>query len=241
METTTELAELRKEVATLKQEMAELKRFLHIQRHPAKEPGTSAKMSLNISCSSLSLNDAMDERNMSKTLGGFWIEKGGPSFFLWGNDDRARAVLEVRDNKPALYLYNDDLKPAVVATLDKTDHAYVAVLDHGKPRAALKATEPGGIVTVTHDDGFARATMRAEAEHGTVSVINADMKTVGELNAKCALGSGGALLINTPVGKPSVVITSTPYSGFMAVHDAAGKLIATVPGSPEGTEEGGES
>ena len=120
----------------------------------------------------------------------------------------------------------------MVATLDQTDHAYVAVFDHGKPRAAMKAVAPGGLITVSHDDGLSRASMSAKADYGSVVVVNSDMKVVGELTSKAALGSGGALLINTPDGRMSIAATTSPHCGLIAIHDAAGKLIHIIPGDP---------
>ena len=48
-------------------------------------------------------------------------------------------------------------------------------------------------------------------------------------------------MINSATGKHAVVVASTPYSGWVAVNDVDGKLIATVPSAPDETDEGEES
>ena len=64
------------------------------------------------------------------------------------------------------------------------------------------------------------------------------MKTVGQRNRNRIQGSGGALVIKMPTGEHAVVATSTPYSGWVAVNDVDGKLIASVPDASEETDEG---
>jgi hypothetical protein len=220
---TTELAELKKEVATLKAQMAELKKFLFVQH----TSGPQSRPYLSILCSSISLRHATSGGGDQARL---CASEQGPYLSLLGNDKTARAVLEIKDNKPAFRLMNDGLQPALTATLDDTDRAYLVVYDHGKPRAALKAAETGGVVTVAHDDGFARASLDAYAEFGTVSVINADMNLVGMLTSESVNGGGGALLINSVTGKRAAMVASSPLSGFIAVHDTKGQIIATLPG-----------
>jgi hypothetical protein len=228
--TASELAALRKEVAELKQQLAELKQFLYVQS-PTNSPD---KKHLHIRCSGLTLNDPSDPM---KCRGGFEVEPDGPVLYLWGDDNTARVLLEAKNNKPALRLYNDGLKMAVNAGLDKNQHGFVAVYDHGKPRAAMRAHTAGGCVQASHDDGMTRAAITATEESGNVGVFNKDLKATAVLESEFGPMGGGAVLVRDVAGKESVVVCSSPVAGFVAVHDSDGKMIASLPGKPGEEEE----
>jgi hypothetical protein len=228
--TASELAALRKEVTDLKQQLAELQKFLSVRT----SPNAPEQKYLHIKCGALALNDPRDP---TKRRGGFEVEPDGPVLYLWGDDNTARVLLEAKNNKPALRLFNDGLKMAVNAGLDKNDHGFVAVYDHGKPRAAMRAHTAGGCVQASHDDGATRAAITAMEESGCVAVFNKDLKATAVLESDFGPMGGGAALVRDIRGKESVVVCSSPVAGFVAVHDSDGKMIASLPGKPGEEEE----
>lgn len=219
----SELDQLKAEVATLRRQLAELKQFFSIEK-PEKGNGQPI---LGIRCWGVHL---CDPTNPSRTQGALIAGDDGPYLSLWGSDEKARVILSAQEDAARCDLFSKDLKHGVQLAVDKAKgRGQVAVFEAGNPRAVMKATDQGGVVSVVHDDGQARAAMlSSEHDGGEFMAVTPDMK----MGVKISAGAphGGMVSVNRPNGRPGVVLACTEDFGAVMVNNAKGKLIASLPG-----------
>lgn len=220
-----ELDQLKSEVAALRRELAELKRFFSIEQ-PGADNGPAL---LHIHCSTLTLCDPTDP---NRSQGMLAANEDGPALSLWGSDAKARVILSAKKDVASCDLLAKDLKTAVQLTVDEpSGRGQVGILEAGKPRALMKATDQGGVVSVVHDDGQVRALMLS-SEHGggEFLAVTPDMKTGVKITAGGP--QGGVISVNRPNGKPGVLLACTNASGAVIVNDAQGQMLASLPSAP---------
>lgn len=217
-----ELDQLKSEVAALRRELAELKRFFSIEK-PGADNGPAL---LHVHCSTLTLSDPTDPNRAQGMLA---ANEDGPALSLWGSDAKARVILSAKKDVASCDLFAKDLKHAVQITVDEPSGCgQVGVLDAGKPRAVMKATDHGGVVSVVHDDGQVRALMLSrEHQGGEFIAVTPDMKTGVRISAGAP--QGGVVSVNRPNGKPGALLACTEESGAVIVNNAKGKLLASLP------------
>jgi hypothetical protein len=232
MEPTDEIAQLKKEVALLKEQMADLHRFFTIE----DSEGAPHIKTLLITCSTLLLRDP-EPPNETQAL--FSARDKGVEIALWGDDQKARLILEAK-KEGRITLYQTGLKTGVDIGVDEKNFPYIGVLDQGKPRAIMKARPEGGVVSMVHDDGKVRAMMTSESLIGELLVVNADMKVAVKLSSNGQDG-GGFLTVNHPNGKAAAIISSHPATGMVILNDKRGTMTAALPIPGQTEDEKGEA
>jgi hypothetical protein len=220
-----ELDQLKREVAALRGELAGLKQFFSVE----KRGEGNRRPILHIQCSTLTLRDPTDPNRLQGMLA---ANEDGPALSLWGSDAKARVILSAKKDVACCDLFSKDLKPAVQITVDEpSGRGQVGVLEAGKPRAVMKATDQGGVVSVVHDDGQVRALMLSrEHDGGEFMAVTPDMKTGVKISAGAP--QGGMVSVNRSNGKPGVLLACTDQSGAVIVNNAKGDMLASLPSVP---------
>jgi hypothetical protein len=222
MEQNTEIARLTAEVAELRHQVAELRQFFSIER---SENAPDLPKALTLRCTAIHLQDPTDP---SRTQGFFSASQEGPCLSLWGSDQKARMILRVEAGGTMCQLFGPDLKLAVELQVDEANcRGQVGVLEAGKPRTVMKASETGGVVSVVHDDNHARVMLHADAECGELIAVNQDLQTSVKISSDGL--SGGLVTVHSNTGKPGVVLAGTAIGGLVMVNDSNGKLRDSLP------------
>lgn len=230
MDTAVELAALKQEVAQLKQQLTEIRRFFNICESETV-PGTKT---LTLECSGIFLRNPDDP---NKLQGMLTASNEGPVLALWGSDEKARVIIDVREDVGGLHIYQKDLKTGVDLGISQNGEPYVAVLHEGQPRAGLKALPDSGVISAVHDDGLVRVALISHATHAEMFVVGGDMKPAVKLSSDGQDG-GGFLTVNHANGKAAVILSSIPVGGCVILNDSRGKIIASLPATSR--ETGGQ-
>ncbi|HMJ05219.1 MAG TPA: hypothetical protein VK474_03090, partial [Chthoniobacterales bacterium] len=166
------LADLQAEVATLRDEVARLREeaalFFTVHRD---DDGTVLDTQLRcwmLHCEVVNLR----RRDSDQSYGMIGIEEDGPCVALWGEDQRAHALLRVTGNRGELELLGADHHP-VVHLLEHEGHGHAVVLSPGGiPRVVMKGAENGGNVTAVDPAGKACAVLYSSDRHGGLAVLD---------------------------------------------------------------------
>ena len=228
MSDTTELEQLKQEVAALRkqvhsqqQSLDDLKQFLSIQK-PKDGPAY-----LHVKCWGI---DVVHPDQPNRTQAMLMSSERGPYLSLWGSDQKARLILKVENDAACVQLLTGDLKQAAFLTVDEPGGCgQVAVLEKGSPRAVMKAIpQDGGVVSVVHEGGQARAFM-SSTEHngGELTALTADMRVGVKVTGSAP--TGGTVSVHRLNGKPAVILACTDQFGAVMVNDAKGQLLASLP------------
>ncbi len=219
----TELAHLRQEVATLRQQMKDLLHFISIE----KEKGAELPSNLILRCGIIMVQNPHDPQTTQMLIGG---GEKGPFLSLWDSHQKGRVILSVEKDEPRVTLYTGEVKPAVVLFANPDDGCgLLAAFDNGRPRAFIKAGEgDSGCVSICHDDGHARITMRGTEDAGCLMAVNPDMKAVVTISSDGPNG-GGSVVVHGPNGKPSAMMTYGPEGGAVIVNGPDGQPSASLP------------
>src|SRR4051794_23946225 len=105
MEPTSELAEVKKELALVRLQLDELRQFLKVEE---REDVPGNPKSLSVFCTGLFL---YNQDNPDQLQGLLVSGKEGPTLSLWGRDEKMRVKLAVLDDVAQLELFTKDFKP----------------------------------------------------------------------------------------------------------------------------------
>ena len=247
MNTETEIESLKQEVARLRQEMNELTQFIHYHPPGKGDDGKPSAAHITMQCAIFQLihpsNPGWSQVNiMGGKTGAFvsvmgtdertrvlmQVDNNVPEFSLFGKDNQYKACLRLDKDEPSFELYGQAGKIAVqLKALGEAGLGQVGVCAAGKPRAVMKATEPGAAISVVHDDGHARVTMVSELNNGEILAVTPDMK-IGVKIAANAM-DGGLITVNRANGKAGVILSNTPVGGTVIVQDQHAKITGHLP------------
>ena len=220
-----ELARLALEVADLRLQLTELKQFLRLERD--ETPARKA-MSLHIRCSSLDLRHPTAPDDVQGHLS---ATDEGPSLTLWARATDASIHLTAVES-PALHLFDKSGEEAAqVAVETETGRGQMVVFDQGKPRALLKSTDKGGVLSVVHDDGKVRACVISAAEGGEIHVVGAQGKTAVKLASNPEMG--GFFTVNNLEGEPRAAVCATKAGGGCHIWRGDGQVGIALLVQPE--------
>ena len=251
MNTETEINALKQEVAQLRREMNELKQFIHY--HPAYEDddGLNCSAYITMQCAIFQLiHPSHPGWSQINLMGG----KNGAFVAVCGKDERTRVLMQVDNDVPEVSLFGKDNQYKACLRLDKGEPSFelygqegkigvqlkalgeaglgqIGVCADGKPRAVMKATEPGAAISVVHDDGHARVTMVSELNNGEILAVTPDMK-IGVKIAANGL-DGGLITVNRANGKAGVILSNTPLGGTVIVQDQHANITGHLPMLPD--------
>jgi hypothetical protein len=221
MSNSAELTELKKEVALLKEQLRELRSFFTIE----SVEGQPGRKTLLIDCSGILLQNPANP-NLGQVH--FYASEQGPSLAFWGDDGKARIIIDVEKNKGRVRLFEDELKQIVDIGVDGKNNPQIGVLFDGKPRAVMKATPDMGAISAVHDDGAVRAFMCSQFDHGEMFVVGGDMKAAVKLSAD-GMDGGGYLTVNHANGKSALILSSTQHGGGILSNTSQGQQLALWP------------
>ena len=160
------------------------------------------------------------------------VDKDVPELSIFGDDKQYKACLRMGGKEPSFELYGKENKIGLqLKVLGDEGRGQVGVCEAGKPRAVMKATELGGIVSAVHDDGHARITMASTVDNGELLALTPDMK-VGVKVAADGL-DGGFITVNNRHGNAGVILSNIGIGGTVMVNDPHGKITGTLPLLPE--------
>lgn len=210
-----EVAALQKQVQSLAEQVKQITRFFHIQK---ADPEEGIDEYVVLRCSHLVLfhrgskGDMCQMRMMATDI--------GPALTLYNTDEKPRITLQAQNGHTQLELYSGDSVVAAQIEADQaTGRGLVGVFDKGKPRAAIKAGDEEGVVTVVHDDGRTRVCMRGGAERGELNVVSAETRAAVSLLGTPA---GGALHLNDNSGARQAILASSPGGGQLLLFNDIG-------------------
>jgi hypothetical protein len=216
----SELTELKKEVAELKREINDLLQHFGVERFEG------GQKNVNLLCSAITLFNPHDPNQIQGMLCG---DADGPILSLWGKDGKPRVTIRVdKDSIPSIQLFQPGHKIAVHIGQDDLGMASVGVLDQGRPRAVMKASEATGIISAVHNGGHARVTMVSQENSGDLFLINPDMKVAVKLSTQ-GQHDEGFVTVNHSNGKAAVIISALKEHGCVTVNDRAGHMKYSLP------------
>lgn len=218
-----ELAQLRKETDLLKRDVSALTQFINVDRDDDGKP-----TNINLRCATILFSHPEHPARMQILMA---ATSDGPFLSFYGSNGKGRIILSAEKDSPEIRLCTADLKDTVLINADpEHGRGLVAVLENGNPRALMKAApDSAGVVSCVHDDGQSRVIMRSTEEVGEVMVASMDMHTVIKLTSK-SMDGGGTLTVNSPAGKPAVILSYLPgFGGCILINDAQGKIAASIP------------
>lgn len=230
MELSTEVAQLKAEVAALREAVDALKYFLHI------EPvGTTSELGagLHIRCTSLAVchpDAPLDPKGMQALL---CAGREGPTFSLNGGDMKPRLTLSATNEQARLELFGTEMRQAVLIHSDDADaQGLVEVLDAGKPRAILRAIDNAGVVSALYGDGEARVVLRGDAKGGDLLVVDANQKTSVKLSSDSP--EGGNVIVHSKLGQPAALISSHDGDGVIVAFSPKKNVACSLRSTPQG-------
>lgn len=246
MNTETEIAELKKEVACLRREMNELRQF--IQYHPPDQDddGKPATAYLTIRCSIISVVNPSEPGETQIHLVGSRL---GSFISVIGKDEKSRIVLQVEKGAPEVSLFDKAGKCGASLRLENgselnlfgsqgklgammrvggdEERGEIGVCEAGKPRAIMKATETGGCISAVHDDGLTRITMVSSEASGDLMTVTPDMKVGVKISSNGL--DGGYIAVNRANGVAGVILSNTVIGGVVMVQDHQGNITGALP------------
>lgn len=230
MDPSTEIAQLKAQVAALTQAVAALQFFLHIEPPGTKE---GAGAGLHIRCTSLALCDPAEPTNPQRTQALLSGGKEGPLLALNGPNLEPRLTLSVRANQARCELFGKDMKQAVlIHSEEATARGLVEVLDAGQPRAILRAVDNAGVVSVLHGEGAVRAVLRGDAKGADLLVLDGDQKTSVKLTSDGA--EGGTVIVNRKSGDVAAVMACHEGDGTVVTFNPKRKVACSLRSTPAG-------
>ena len=228
MEPTSELEQLKQEVAALRaqvtllqQQHDELRQFLIVSATSPEQP----KPSLMVRCSLLCITPHDDPDSLRLRLR---ATPEGAEFSMRDSEHHGRLQISASPASAHLRLFANGTCRAVELSVDEASgRGQVAVFEAEKPRALMKAAPDHGVVSVTHDDGLVRAFLSANADAGEFVALGPDMKAAVRIHSSAR--NGGAISVHGHNGKHAVLLGSTEQHGAVIVNDALGRTIASLP------------
>ena len=149
------------------------------------------------------------------------MQKGQATRYLNDAEGRPRGVFQVDEEGAHLEIWNKkgQVVVSIGETKDGAGEIYVAGAD-GKPRAGLKVTTAGGVVSAQNPEGRIGALMIGKADGGTIVVADADGRPLVEIGTVVGRGK---LAIKQPSGSPVVVLTGDGNGGVLDIFDGEGR------------------
>lgn len=149
------------------------------------------------------------------------MQQGEAAIYLNDAEGRPRGVFQVDEEGAHLEIWNKQRQVVVSIgeTKDGAGEIYVAGAD-GKPRAGLKVTVAGGVVSAQSPEGRINALMIGKEEGGTIVVADADGRPLVEIGTAAGRGT---VAIKQPSGSQVVVLTSDGNGGVLDIFDSEGK------------------
>jgi hypothetical protein len=232
------LAEVQSELTALKAEVARLKEdaalffIIHRDEHGVVQDDTQLR------CWMLHTEHVeLAKRGTFESRGGMGLDNEGPYVSLWGDDNKARLIMRVRDNAGQLDIFDDALHPVAQMYAGEGGHGHVAVYSPGGiPRAVMKGMETGGAVTVVNEEGRPRAIMLSSKDKegkdkGELVVMNADKPQARIFTGEAG---GGVVTFDNKGDKACIMVTSpagNSVSAFTPHKTVAATLAATAAGN----------
>ncbi len=224
------LADLQAEVAALRTEVARLREdaalFFTVHRD---DDGAVLDTQLHcwmLHCEAVNLR----ARASQQSRGMIGIEDDGPYLALWGEDQRAHAILRVTGNQGELQLLGADHEP-VVHLLEREGHGHAVVLSPGGiPRAVMKGAATGGHLSALDPDGKVCAVVCSTDQHGSIAVLDQE-----EVRAEMtAASSSGTLLTYDAQGEQGAIMSSNSAGNSFLLADPKGEIAISIASTPSG-------
>ena len=133
-------------------------------------------------------------------------QEGSASIYLNDDEARPRGLFQVdEEGRARLEIWNkkQQLVVSIGETNDGGGEIYVASAD-GKPRAGMKASEVGGIVSAQNSAGQPNALLVGKDEGGTIVVADAQGRPLAEIATNEE--KGASLVFFDSEGKPKATL-----------------------------------
>lgn len=143
-------------------------------------------------------------------------------------EGRTRGLFQVDEEGAHLEIWNKE-QQVVVSIGESKDGAgeiYVAGAD-GKPRAGMKVTQVGGVVSAQNPEARINALMIGRSDGGTIVVANAEGCPLVEIAATKGQGS---VAVKYASGTQAAALISNESGGALAVFDREGRPRQTLGG-----------
>jgi hypothetical protein len=146
---------------------------------------------------------------------------GEAAIYLNDAEGRRRGVFQVDEEGAHLEIWNKQgqVVVSIGETEDGAGEVYVAGAD-GKPRAGLKVTPAGGVISAQTPEGRINALMIGKGDGGTIVVADADGRPLVEI---AATEGQGLVAIAQASGARAAVLSGDESGGALAVFDHEGK------------------
>lgn len=221
-----EIAQLKEEVATLRRQMRELRQLITVEydETPERRP-----LFVNLRCGVIILCNPSAPDDIQGML---CASDEGASLSLRSGKDSGYLYLTAENGSPCVQLFANGNQEAIQLTvLEKTSRGQIAVFDQGKPRAVMKSTEHGGVLSVVHDDGKTRACIIGDVNGGEAHVIGAQGHSAVKLAGNPE--QGGFIAVNNLAGQPRAAISATPEGAAIHLFQAEAKIGIAMIAQPD--------
>ena len=160
-------------------------------------------------------------------------DEGRMHICLVDGQSRPRGVFEMdQSGRVHLEIWNE--AGAVVARIGETENGAgeIFVADgNGAPRALMKATDEGGMVTAQSAEGLVQALMLAQASGGTFVATNAHGTPMAEMFGD---DKGGTVHIKEPTGRSMAYMSAAAERGVVSVFNEFGDQAAALASDDDG-------
>jgi hypothetical protein len=153
-------------------------------------------------------------------------QQGEAAVYLNDTEGRTRGIFQVDEEGAHFEIWNKEQQVVVAIgeTSDGAGEIYVAGAD-GKPRAGLKVTQAGGVISAQNPDGRINALMIGKGDGGAIVVADADGRPLVEITAA---DERGEVAIKQAGGAQAAALTSDESGGALALFDNEGRPRQTL-------------
>jgi hypothetical protein len=221
---TTELAQLRAEVAALRRDLDHV--LVLIGQHPLTKE-EKRKKGLRFDARGISLRRGPTSIPISLVLRdeAAWICLCDEKMITRGKWEVTEkgARLEIRNAKGKVVV-------ALGESKDGGGEVYIASAD-GLPRAGMKTRDGEGVVSVQNAEGQPMAAIHAQEKGGKISAANADGRPVAHLSG---LDECGTLILKERTGATMAIVTAHGGRGVVSVMNEHGDDAAYLSSDEKG-------
>jgi hypothetical protein len=150
------------------------------------------------------------------------------AIYLNDAQGRPRGIFQVDEEGAHFEVWNKQgqVVVSIGETQDGAGEIYVAGAD-GKPRAGIKVTPAGGVLSAQTPEGRINALMIGKGDGGTIVVADADGRPLVEI---AATEGRGLVAITQASGARAAVLSGDESGGALAVFDNEGRPRQTLAG-----------
>lgn len=211
-----DLPELKKEVSRLRRD---LDRVLQMLGQESDSPEQSRFLQFNVGA--IAIGHRGGESRVA-----LQAQQKEASIYLNDAEGRPRGVFQVDEEGAHFEIWNKQRQVVVSIgeTQDGAGEIYVAGSD-GRPRAGLKVTPAGGVLSAQSPDGRINALMIGKGDGGTIVVADGDGRPLVEI---AATEGQGLVVLKQAGGAQAAALTSDESGGALAVFDNEGRPRQTL-------------